>query len=1255
MIKTLPRVILFLLLFIGFTSEVWAQQYTFKRTVGSVAINRPNDITVDGDGYIYVSSYENGIAKLNPAGELVFFKSLKEGFVTRDITLDRQGNLWAITDYDSRVKKFDSKGNVVFGFGAASASGSGNGYFKNPIGISVDPKGNVWVADAGNNRVQKFDPTGKFLLTFGSQGSGDGQFTTMNDLSADNQGNIWVVDKGNNRLQKFDSNGNFLLKIGAYGSANGQFNSPEDVKIDNQGNVWVADKDNYRIQKFDSTGRFLSKFGAQGGNFDQLSSPGNICLDKQNNLYILDGSLGIKKYDPTMHLLQTFPFLSSDNGKFALPADVQVDSQGNVWVVDRGNFRVQKFDSNGKFLLKVGGYGTTNGLFDTPGNIAVDNLGNLWVIDGGTYRVQKFNANGTFLLKFGSQGTSNGQFVDLRDIATDKQGNVWIWDAGNGRIQKFNSSGKFLLSFGSLGAGDSEFSNSSFISTDLNGNLWVMDSGNSSLKKFDSTGKFLFKVGMQGSGNGQFYNPIDITADVQGNIWIGDRDNNRFQRFDSNGKFLSQTDSPNVIPLYFCFDSYGAMYCTTMAGVLVYTPNSSVNPIYSFIKGRIYSDLNQNCTFDGTDKPVSDVVVLANPGSYYGITDKNGNYRIAVDTGSYTVSQVLNNTIGSVLHPICPANNISSLVSIKTKGDSISNINFGNTVTAIPHLDIAVSSDRRRRCFSSQTVVTFSNTGYADAQGVKVYVKMPENVILQTADKPFTITPDSSYVFSIGTLGANQTSTIQITDSVACIADITGLTACTKVWITPANDYTLPESSTWDKSDIMLTGKCVENGRVQMVIKNIGHAMADSAEFRILLNAQLALRKNYKLEAGDSLVLRIPANGKTVRLEANQRPDHPRKSQTNLTIEGCVASTSDVVSKGFVDALPQDDAEPEVAVECLPIIDSFDPNDKLVSPVGTSKDHYTPTNTELKYTIRFQNTGTDYAYTVTVVDTLSESLDISTLQMGSSSHMYSLKVTGKGRPVLTWKFNTINLPDSTRDQAGSNGFVQFTIKPKANLAEKALIENFADIFFDYNDPVRTNTTANVLYDVPPVIAPQNQLSEKGVIFLPPTISSFTPETAQIGEQITITGTNYQTILTDNTVTINGKKATVVSATETQLVVTIPTGVTAGKVSVTTLGGTATSETEFVMKPTATEQPEWSRSIVISPNPSDGRFTIDFSQASTRIETIDVYNNLGQKIYTQAVSQSSYQKELDLSGNGVGIYLVVFKTDKGNATRKVIVK
>jgi uncharacterized repeat protein (TIGR01451 family) len=331
---------------------------------------------------------------------------------------------------------------------------------------------------------------------------------------------------------------------------------------------------------------------------------------------------------------------------------------------------------------------------------------------------------------------------------------------------------------------------------------------------------------------------------------------------------------------------------------------------------------------------------------------------------------------------------------------------------------------------------------------------------------PYTVEGNKHYVFEIGKLAAGQCGAITVTDSVVCNdPDIRGLTQCTKVWLTPANPtYPGPD---WDQSDVALKARCLANGRVRLGLYNTGKgAMTDSSAYRIYLDAKLVLSRKYKLAAGDSLSLQVPANGQTVRLEADQRPGHPTRQSTNVSVEACGTTAGGQVSQGYVAQLSPDDPEPETDIECLPITDSFDPNDKLVSPVGVNDQHLTAFGQELEYTIRFQNTGNDYAYRVVVADTLSDKLDLGTLRVTGASHPYRFTVSGKGRPVLTWTFNDINLPDSARDEVGSNGFVRFTVLPVAGQPEGTRIENYADIFFDYNPPVRTNTTLNTLHEAP---------------------------------------------------------------------------------------------------------------------------------------------------------------------------------------------
>ncbi len=487
----------------------------------------------------------------------------------------------------------------------------------------------------------------------------------------------------------------------------------------------------------------------------------------------------------------------------------------------------------------------------------------------------------------------------------------------------------------------------------------------------------------------------------------------------------------------------------------------------SYVQGTVYEDTNGDCRQNPGEKGLANQVMVARPGDYFTSTDSAGRYTLAVDPGTYTLQQVIPADKQRFMRQICPAE--PPTVRFTGAGQTLGGQDFANQLSLVPHLEADVSSTRRRRCFGSTTTVYYANTGTAPATGAKVYVQLPPYVALKSANAPFTRDNDGHYVFDVGTLAPDARGSILLQDSVACgNPAIRGLTQCTRAWITPANPTTPGDG--WDRSDVVLKAACVNNGRVRLALYNHGTGnMADSSAFRIYLDAQLAFAGRYQLAPGDSLVLRVPANGRTVRLEADQRPGHPTRRQSHITIEACGTNGSGTVSKGYVAQLPCNDPEPEMAVECLPILDSFDPNDKAVSPRGVGPERYTPTGAALDYVIRFQNTGTDVAYKVVVTDTLSEHLDVSTLRVGTVSHPYKMTVTGKGRPVLTFTFDNINLPDSTADEPRSHGRIQFNIRPKAGLPEKTRVENFADIFFDYNEPIRTNTTLNAIYDVPPVV------------------------------------------------------------------------------------------------------------------------------------------------------------------------------------------
>jgi len=143
---------------------------------------------------------------------------------------------------------------------------------------------------------------------------------------------------------------------------------------------------------------------------------------------------------------------------------------------------------------------------------------------------------------------------------------------------------------------------------------------------------------------------------------------------------------------------------------------------------------------------------------------------------------------------------------------------------------------------------------------------------------------------------------------------------------------------------------------------------------------------------------------------------------------------------------------------------AIDPNDKLVTPSREDPEskNYTLLNEQLDYTIRFQNTGTDTAFTVKIVDTLSNKLNYQSIEPIAASHDYTFNITEEG--ILTFQFDNILLPDSTTNETESHGFVTFNIAPVNELVQMDEIQNNAGIYFDFNQPIITNTVSSTFVE-----------------------------------------------------------------------------------------------------------------------------------------------------------------------------------------------
>ena len=142
---------------------------------------------------------------------------------------------------------------------------------------------------------------------------------------------------------------------------------------------------------------------------------------------------------------------------------------------------------------------------------------------------------------------------------------------------------------------------------------------------------------------------------------------------------------------------------------------------------------------------------------------------------------------------------------------------------------------------------------------------------------------------------------------------------------------------------------------------------------------------------------------------------------------------------------------------------SYDPNYIEVTPTGWIEAGFVLNDTELEYTIHFQNVGNTTATNVRIENTLPSQLDWQTLQPIAWSHdIAEMHIDNTGR--LFVNFDNIMLPDSTNDEPNSHGFITYKIMMNENLSPLTEIENTAEIFFDLNEPVVTNTTLNTIME-----------------------------------------------------------------------------------------------------------------------------------------------------------------------------------------------
>jgi DNA-binding beta-propeller fold protein YncE len=237
---------------------------------------------------------------------------------------------------------------------------------------------------------------------------------------ASSDGKIYVLDRRYKRLliidlvqRKFD----YLKdqRMGALDEPSGIWVTEDELK-------YIADMGRKQIVVFGADNGFIRSYGGP----DLFEKPVDVAVF-ENTVYVCDMDKNkIFALDKTSgKLKRTIGEKGPDKGQFAKPTHVVVDRQGSIYVTDAFNFRVQKFEPDGRFVKAYGYLGDSFGAFARPKGLDIDRDGHLYVVDAAFENVQIFDVEtGNLLLFFGGAGTAPGSMylpagihIDYRNVA----------------------------------------------------------------------------------------------------------------------------------------------------------------------------------------------------------------------------------------------------------------------------------------------------------------------------------------------------------------------------------------------------------------------------------------------------------------------------------------------------------------------------------------------------------------------------------------------------------------------------------------------------------------------------------------------------------------------------------------------------------------------------------------------------------------------------------------------------------------------
>ncbi|MEO1435352.1 MAG: T9SS type A sorting domain-containing protein, partial [Bacteroidota bacterium] len=496
-------------------------------------------------------------------------------------------------------------------------------------------------------------------------------------------------------------------------------------------------------------------------------------------------------------------------------------------------------------------------------------------------------------------------------------------------------------------------------------------------------------------------------------------------------------------------------YNTGLSFVLKVGANGELSP--NSAMGKVFRNDAFNCapTLPGDTIGLANwnVLFIQDQDTLSTLTDALGNYSLNLDSGWYEVEVIPPGVSVSTCN--LPDSVFVGSLDFSLQGLDIQAVNLDDC----SEMNVSIGTPFLRRCFDNTYAVQVCNYGSVVSDSILLtvvldpffdFIDAPIDPVFQSGD---------TLGFQLGQFDIGECRSLPIMINVSCDADL-GQNHFIDVRVSPF-DICLPPDPIWDGSSVLVTELCVTDS-VQFILENVGSGdMTELKTYQIFRDLDVWESGSFQLEANEQLFFSLPADGSVWRFEAEQSTGHPGVD-TPISFNADCGPT--IINPAIVSMFPQNDGNPWIDIDCQQNIGAYDPNDKNAQPTGVGPEHYLEANTDLEYKIRFQNTGTDTAFNVVIRDTLAPGLNGYSLVMGASSHDYTYDLRNGNILVVT--YDNIMLPDSNVNEPASNGFFQFRIQQQPDLPVGTIIENRAAIFFDFNEPIITNSYFHEIAEFP---------------------------------------------------------------------------------------------------------------------------------------------------------------------------------------------